>query len=203
MVIFTNKYAELLNIDENKSKIEILRNFNDMAYEVKIDDKTMKKIDFISPKNKDKEYPIMVVLPNEYKRYMFVGTDKNRMKWRTTIIQAFILAKEKPYPIRKKYIKMWFRVLWNNISLYFRKLWWCGVLNRRNIYKERITMEKDYPNFMSDYEIMKSSNDTFKVMSKFMDKYRNYEGNNNKAFRIKAAREIIEYANTISVRNMK
>lgn len=199
MVIFTNKYGELLNIDETKSKIELLRNINDMAFEVRIDDKRMKRIDFASPKNKEKEYPIMLTLPNEYNRHMFVGADKVRMKWRSFIIQTFMLATEKPYPIKRKYVKMWFRVLWNNIRLYFMKLWRSGVLNKPNIYKEKITLEKDYQDFMNVYEIMKSSNDTYKIMSKFVQKYKDYKGNDNKAFRTKSMKEIVEYANKLSV----
>ncbi len=201
MIIFTNKYAELLPIETEGNKIEILRNFNDIAFEVKINDKKMRKINFKTGKFKDDEYPIMLVLPNEYKRHMFVGADKKRMKIRKDIIAGHLLATEKPYPIKRKYVKMWFRVLWNNIRLYFMKLWRSGVLNKPNIYKEKITMEKDYTNFFNYYTIMRSANDTVELMGKFIKRYEGIKETKSKT--LKWTRELIDYANTISVRNME
>ena len=201
MVIFTNKYCELLPIEPERDKIEILRNFNNIAFEVKINDKKMKKINFKTDKFKDDEYPIMLVLPNEYKRYMFVGADEKRMEIRFDIISGHLLVDEKKYPIKREYVKVWFGVLWNNILLYFRKLWWCGVLNRRNIYKEKFTIQKDCTDFFNRYTIMRSANDTIDLMGKFMKRYEGIKETKSKT--LKWTREIIEYANTISVRNMK
>ena len=197
MIVFTNKCCEVLPIDETQNKVEILRQYNDLVYEVRIDGEKKKHINFEKPTDETKEYPIMIVLPNSYKNLMFVGADKKRYVLRRDIIAMTLLGQGKKYKwLNLKYFYMSLKLFLLNIKLWFMKLWHSGVLNKPNIYIDEATMQNCYPLFWNHHIMFKKHNETLEAMVKFNKKYENVKETKKNIEKWK--NELIEYANKIN-----
>lgn len=165
MIIFTNRNCEMLNINVKDIK-NVKREINDLSYEVTDGKDKYVHINWKKP-IKSNEYPMMLVVDKKF-RHIFnklLNVECNVLK--NTIIINTLLHTNEPMDTRWKELwKAKIRLFANDIVMYFKKMWLCGVLNK----KIKILKNKDFFNYYNDLKtlnmIIKTINKTHKKVVK-------------------------------------
>lgn len=168
MIVFVNKCCEVLPI-EDTAKIKIKSKLNTLSYIV-TDGKKYRKNSFKSPKNADKEYPIMIVVDKSLKKLFNCGNDERLLELRQMLISTTLcMEKDDDYDfiysqMRKMKIKTWFI----NLKLKLQLFWDAAILGKKVIIrKDKLEVYDIYPHFWNIYRIYSSINHLAKKLSKF------------------------------------
>lgn len=165
MIFVVNKLGESLEYDF--SKIKLVEKFNHLTYKISLDStKLYDEIDFNTQTNAENEYPIMIIVEKDMKHlFTFKKNMKKNRNLRNKLIEKTINYGNKPYNKIEKYmLYAKIKTLWFNVKLYFIKLWYGGVLNKK-IKSDKPETKDLFPEFCESYEILKSVNRTHnKVM---------------------------------------
>ena len=167
MLILTNKLCERLPFENvNLADIKVKSKINDMTYMVSVGDtKGLRKINFNTPKNADKEYPLLIVVDSKFKR-LLCQFDEKHLHYRDVLFGATICFNKK-YPIKLSMLKAKFKVFKANVVLFFKKLWYAGLLNKQVICDDKLYVKTSLPDFYNNYSILKSVNETYDKILKF------------------------------------
>lgn len=165
MIFVVNKLGESLEYDF--SKIKIIEKFNHLTYKISLDStKLYDEIDFNTQTNAENEYPIMIIVGKDMKHlFTFKKNMKKNINLRNKLIEKTINYGNKPYSKIERYmLYAKIKTLWFNTKLYFMKLWYGGILNKK-IKSDKPEVKDLFPQFYESYEILKSINITHnKVM---------------------------------------
>lgn len=169
MIVIVNKLGESLEYDY--SKIRLVEKLNHLTYKVSLNPrKKYKEIDFNTKENAENEYPIMIIIENEMRHlFKFTKNMKKNINRRNKFIEKIINYGNIPYSGLKRYMfyaKL--KTLWFRTRLYFMKLYYGGLLNKK-IKADTPTTNDLFPDFCDSYDMLQSVNRTHTKVLKIMD----------------------------------
>ena len=162
MLVFTNKCCEVLPI-EDLSKIKIKSRINTLTYIVDDGKQKYRKNNFTHPRNADKEYPLMIIVDNKFKRLFCCGDDKNAINLRNELVSDTVVMRDDDcykyiYKMKRKIkLKIWFQEKKERLKLFFLGLWYAGIRNKKiNVKIPEFTLENLAPDFYNYFVITDS-----------------------------------------------
>lgn len=160
MIVVINKLGECL--EYKYENIKLVDKLNHLAYKISLDDnKKYDEIDFNTQENAENEYPIMIIVEKGMKHLFTFKKNMNKNINRKSKFIAHIMNYG-----NQKYTGLWKYMLLAKIktmvfkfNLYFYKLYYGGILNRK-IKGDIPTTETLFPDFCESYAMLKSINRT-------------------------------------------